>query len=195
MAAKRLILMQVLLLIGKFSLSSQSYNGVVGIRANGDLGISAAAQIFKRQTLQLEHQAGLFSPIHQTSLMYKQHYRVLTRRFNVSLGGGAILRGREEGTESPRIATTPALGLTAGGEFTVGRINITFDFMPGMFLGDVAGPQFFSNSGIGIRYVVWERESNTKKTLRKAAFWNRPSKKSNKKQDNSTGDKKRFLIF
>lgn len=174
------------------TLNGQSYNGVVGIRANGDIGISAAAQIFKRQTLQFEHQAGLFSPVHQTSLMYKKHYRVLTRRFNVSLGGGAILRGMEQGAESPKMSTTPALGLTMGGEFTVGRINITYDFMPGMFLGDVDGPQFFSNSGIGVRYVIWERESNTKKTLRKVAFWNR-DKKDNKKS--SSSDKKRFLVF
>jgi hypothetical protein len=54
--------------------------------------------------------------------------------------------------------------------------------MPGMFLGDVEGPQFFSNSGIGVRYVIWERESNTKKTLRKLAFWNRDKKESNKKK-------------
>lgn len=174
------------------TLNGQSYNGVVGIRANGDIGISAAAQIFKRQTLQFEHQAGLFSPVHQTSLMYKKHYRVLTRRFNVSLGGGAMLRGMEQGAESPKMSTTPALGLTMGGEFTVGRINITYDFMPGMFLGDVDGPQFFSNSGIGVRYVIWERESNTKKTLRKVAFWNR-DKKDNKKS--SSSDKKRFIVF
>ena len=174
------------------TLTGQSYNGVVGIRANGDIGISAAAQIFKRQTLQFEHQAGLFSPVHQTSLMYKKHYRVLTRRFNVSLGGGAMLRGMDQGSESPKMSTTPALGLTMGGEFTVGRINITYDFMPGMFLGDVDGPQFFSNSGIGVRYVIWERESNTKKTLRKVAFWNR-DKKDNKKS--SSSDKKRFIVF
>ncbi|HMP28681.1 MAG TPA: hypothetical protein PKD85_03725 [Saprospiraceae bacterium] len=178
---------------------AQSYNGVVGLRANGDIGISAAAQILNRQTVQLEHQSGLFSPINQTSLMYKKHYPVLTRRFNVSVGGGAIFRGEEQGTERSAINTTPALGLTFGGEFTVGKVNITYDYMPGMYLGNVSGPQFFSNAGIGVRYVVWERESATKKTVNKLAFWKKDKKSSSKnnkkKHAKPTNEKKKFLIF
>jgi hypothetical protein len=195
MRAIKLYFSAFVVLFAAQSLLGQSYNGVVGLRANGDLGISAAAQILKRQTLQFEHQSGLFSPIHQTSLMYKKHYPVLTRRFNVSMGGGAILRGEDLAGERPMIQSTPALGLTFGGEFTVGRVNITYDFMPGMFLGDVDGAQFFSNSGVGVRYVLFERESATKKTLRKVAFWNRDKKDNKKKPSKNDKEKKKFLIF
>jgi hypothetical protein len=199
MSASKICYFAVVILLTSFTLVSQSYNGVLGLRANGDIGISVAGQIFKKQTLQFEHQSGLFSPVNQTSIMYKKHYPVLTRRFNVSMGGGAILRGEDSGGERQKINTTPALGITVGGEFTIGKVNITYDYMPGMYLGNVEGPQFFSNAGIGIRYVILERESATKKTINKLAFWKRDKKSSsrnkNEKSKAKNDEKKRFLIF
>lgn len=166
----------VFLLVCAFSaqIHGQSYNNVFGIRVGDDMGVSMQQRLYKNYTVQIEHQDAMFSSVRQTSLVVKKHYPILTRRFNVFLGGGLSNRAILIPGESSTTANANGALINFGGEFTVGKLNITYDYSPGFLLGNTAGvPRFHSGSGLGIRYVIWGRESQLKKVIKKMKFWDR----------------------
>ncbi|MFZ1789039.1 MAG: hypothetical protein WAT92_12030 [Saprospiraceae bacterium] len=155
----------------------QKYNTAIGMRFGDDLGISIAQRFHGNYTLQLEHQDALFTTTKQTSLMVKRHYGFLGKRMNVSMGAGGILRQGVNNSEGYVDHVNGGLGFTFGGEFTIGRINVSYDYMPGFVLGqNVEGPRFFSGSGVSLRYVVWQRKGKARETLKKLAFWKKKKK-------------------
>jgi hypothetical protein len=63
-------------------LMAQKYNTIAGVRIGDDFGISAAQRIANKTTIELNIQPGTFAGRQMTSLLAKQHYSLLTKRFN-----------------------------------------------------------------------------------------------------------------
>lgn len=154
--------------------TGQSYNNVFGLRVGQDMSVSMQQRVFKNYTVQFEHQDAMFSSVKQTSILAKKHYPLLTRRINVFLGGGLTYRQHLMPGETAIKSASQGAAVTFGGEFTIGKLNISYDYAPGFLLGEAIGtPRFYSSSGLAVRYVIWGRESQTKRILKKLKFWDR----------------------
>jgi len=70
-------------------------------------------------------------------------------------------------TDIPVSTGSTGLALTFGGELTVGRFNLSTDFLPLVVMGGKGNQRFQSSSGVSIRYVMWGRESGFKKFFKK----------------------------
>lgn len=165
----------VILLVITFvaNLNAQKYNTAVGLRAGNDLGFAIDQRIFKKHSLQLIHESALFSNEIRTSLTARKHYPLITRRFNMYLGAGGMVKKtlNEQDVPNPFM---PGIQTTAGIELVVGKIQIAADFSPSFIIGERRNsPRFDSSSAVSLKYIIWKRKSKTKQRLKKLAFWNR----------------------
>lgn len=166
---------------------NQKYNTAVGLRFGNDLAVSLEQRLFDNYTLQLEHQDAIFTNEKNSSLLLKKHFGILGKRFNVSLGGGVAYHQQSYVNELNNHLASPALMFSAGGEFTLGRLNIIYDFMPGYQVGqNPIGSRFYSYGGVGLRYVMWKRPKKSQKAFDNLAFWKKHNnKKSSKNKKNN----------
>lgn len=163
-------------------LNGQSYVTSAGFRMGDDIGISISQRIAKKNTVELVHQDGLFSGNQYTSLGVKQHYSVITKRFNFFAGGGLYMASRESNpnVDIPGnvINRSQGLLLTGGMDFTLGRINLGYDWSPTIkFSGSDFHRRFNSSSAITVRYVIFPQKSKSKSFFEKIQFWKKDNKK------------------
>ena len=64
---------------------AQKYNTLAGIRIGDDFGISFAQRIANKNTVELNIQPGTFAGNTMYSALIKQHYSLITKRFNFFL--------------------------------------------------------------------------------------------------------------
>ncbi len=145
-------------------LFSQKYNTLGGIRIGDDFGVSFAQRIANKNTIELNIQPGTFAGNNMASLLVKQHYSLLTKRFNFFMGAGVYHRSYQT-TFSDVIQPYKSYGaaFTFGAEFTIGRLSISTDYVPLVTFGQNTNQKFYSTSGFSMRYVLVGRESSTKK--------------------------------
>lgn len=156
---------------------SQKYNTVGGLRFSNDLGFSVAQRLANKTTAELIFQPGTINNKTLLNVAAKQHYGLLSRRFNFFLGGGFFWSdwANEESTSSKYGFSIPL-----GGEITFGHLNVSFDYIPLMALKKGEGQSLFSSStGIALRYVFWKRDSRMKTFYEKIKdkFKKKPKKK------------------
>jgi len=163
-------------------LNAQSYVTSAGFRMGDDIGISISQRIAKKNTIELVHQDGLFSGKQYSSLGLKQHYSVITKRLNFFAGGGLYMISRESmsNTDIPGNVRNRSQGLllTGGMDFTIGRINLGYDWSPTIrFSGSEFHSRLSSSSALTIRYVILPQKSKSKSFLDKIQFWKKDNKK------------------
>lgn len=106
----------------------QSYNTALGIRWGDGIGISARQRLLKKTSLE-----GIFYQHQKTDqtiagIMLDHHMPVLTRRLNLFAGGGV---GRTSfRTEDNVNVSHNAVLINAGLEFTLARLNLSWDIVP-----------------------------------------------------------------
>ena len=137
---------------------AQSYNTALGMRLGTDYGVSVKQRIAKKTSLEAIIQSSLQREEAQVTLLGEQHLPLISRRFNVYAGGG-LHKGwvTREGTESNPVYKDPfGLSLIAGIEFTLGRLNVSYDFKPAVNLTG-GRHTIYSQTGVSLRYVVAKR--------------------------------------
>jgi len=158
------------LIIG-FSISvfGQKYNTVGGIRIADDFGISFAQRIANKSTVELNIQPGTFAGHEMISLLAKQHYPLLTKRFNFFMGAGVYSRKVPSVyIDDPQSTKTKGLAFTFGAEFSIGNLNISTDYQPLVtFNKNDSNQRFYTTSGFSLRYIFIKRDSGTKKFFKK----------------------------
>jgi len=123
-----LLLIAFLAVSTPISLFGQSYNTALGLRWGDGIGITARQRILKRTSVE-----GIFYQ-HQKSdqtiaaLMIDHHMPVLTRRLNIYAGGGLGWVSVEK-LDDIRDSYNAAV-INAGLEFTIARLNLSWDFVP-----------------------------------------------------------------
>ena len=148
---------------------AQSYNTAFGFRFGDDLGFSFTQRILDHTTVDLSASDGLFSEHKFVSLHLRSHYGVITRRFNFFLGGGGFIRSRQLGTDEV-FSNDHIKGVSGvmGAEFTLGRINISLDYMPQFILNkDYTGQKLTADSALSVKYVLWKRKTKLRKFFEK----------------------------
>lgn len=144
---------------------AQKYNTIAGIRIADDFGISFAQRIANKTTLELNIQPGTFAGRQMSALIAKQHYPLLTKRFNFFMGAGIYSRKiHEANIDIPQQKSSQGLALSFGAEFSIGKLSIATDYLPLVtFANSGSNQRFYTTSGFSIRYILIGRESGTKK--------------------------------
>ena len=140
----------------------------------------------------------IFTPTLQSEessidLLFEQHKRILTKRFNIYLGGGVHKTWREEGADNFGEADAGLTGIF-GGEFSIKRLNLSFDYKPTVAILGGNGEQNFSdNASISIRYIfvpqkknedwkIWKKETREKRKEDKAKKKEKEERKARRKK-------------
>ena len=139
------------------AVNGQSYNTSLGLRLGDGIGMTARQRILKRTTLE-----GIFYQHHPSDqtiagLMLDHHMPVLTKRLNMYLGGG-IGRGFPKADESTSVHYN-ALMLNAGLEFTIARLNLSWDFVPVIPLTD-QDDSLTTLTAFSLRYVLIKKSKD-----------------------------------
>ena len=139
-------------------LPAQSYNTALGMRLGTDYGVTIKQRVAKTTSLEAIIQSSLQREEAQITLLGEQHFPLISRRFNVYAGGG-LHKGwvTREGTEDDPVYKDPfGLSLIAGIEFSLGRLNVSYDYKPAVNL--IGGKHnIYSQTGVSLRYVVAKR--------------------------------------
>lgn len=153
---------------------AQSYNTAAGMRLGTEWGLTVKQRIAKKTTLEGILQSSLQREEFTVTLLAEQHYPLISRRLNVYAGAGL-----HKGWHTSDLSEAPyedpfGLSFVTGIEFTLGRLNLSYDFKPAV---NVSGGEkgFYSQTGVSMRYVV-----NKRKWL-KGKGKNKKKKKKNKK--------------
>lgn len=150
--------------------SAQTYTTSAGLRLGDGIGISVRQKLIKRTTVE-----GLFYKHQKSDLtlagaMLDHHMPVLTKRLNLYMGGG-FGRAFRQPNESAH-ASFNAFMLNAGLEFTISRLNMSWDFVPVIPIG-AEDEGLIPMTAFSLRYVIIKKSKN-------GLFENNNSKKRHK---------------
>jgi hypothetical protein len=170
-----------------FSLFAQSYDLALGLRLGTEWGATAKLRlplIDENFTLETILQSSLVREEGMFSLVGAQHFPVITRRLNLYAGGGLHAGWTTKAADG---ATSPAnpVGITGiiGGELTLGRVNVSYDFKPAINLRGGENT-VYSQTGISLRYAIakrhdiWESPAERRRRIRRE---NREERRANAK--------------
>ena len=147
---------KVFLIISTLLLCSQvwgqKYVTAAGVRLGSDWGITLQQRVLKKTTVEGILQSSFKNDNTTVSVLLEQHQPLIGKRLNFYLGGGLHKTWiPQENFEEP-VVDPFGLALVAGAEFTLGRLNFSFDYKPLINLtGDAKA--FDSQGGLSMRYV------------------------------------------
>lgn len=151
------------------NLNAQHYNTSAGLRFGTDMGIVVNQRLMKKSTLELIHQPGLFTPDTYTSLTYRKHLPVISRRINLfgGLGAAAYTPVARNGGDLMQ-DITPAFAATAGGEIVIGRIQIAYDWSPHLLMGQgIQTGRWRASNALSIKFTLIKPKSAIKRSKEK----------------------------
>jgi hypothetical protein len=130
---------------------AQSYFTSAGLRIGDGIGISLQQRISKKVTvegiLKNNNTRGEFS----VTGLVERHIPLISRRLNFYTGIGL----HKSFVHDNEINTKGALGITgvAGLEFTIGKLNLSYDFKPALNLSG-GSKVFYPDTALSLRYVI-----------------------------------------
>ncbi len=138
-----------------FSVFGQTYNTAAGLRMGSDWGFTFKQRLLKKVTLEGIVQSGFNREETLVTGLIERHYPLLSKRFNFYLGGG-VHKGWNTATE-PTYEDPFGITGIVGAEFTIARINLSYDFKPAVNLSG-GEKNVYSQHGISIRYVLVKKK-------------------------------------
>ena len=168
---KKFSFLLLLALIAQVGIA-QSYNTALGLRLGTEWGITLQQRIAPKVTVEGILQSSIQRNESTFTALIEQHNSILTKRFNVYYGAG-LHKGWVTGNDA---TYSNPFGVTAilGGEFTIARFNISYDFKPSFNLSG-GEKKVYTHTGISIRYVLVKK---------KVALFGKNKKKRKKKKNN-----------
>ena len=153
----KLILTNTFILIS-LTVFAQAYFSTGGLRLGTDYGLSFKQRIMKKATIE----GILFSNNNgKTNLglavLADQHRSILTKNFNLFYGAGFTWQWEYINQESLEKKTSFGIPLQAGIELTVGRINLSWDYIPILYISTKSNA-FNSLKGLSVRYVFLNKK-------------------------------------
>jgi len=172
-------------LIGFFSfilisLQAQSYNTAFGVRLDTDWGVSIQQRIANKTTIEGLLQNSFKNDRFLATVLIEQHYPILIKRLNVYAGGG-IHKLWETNNDS---TFDNPIGLTGivGAEFTIARVNFSWDFKPMLNIGDNVSQRLDATTALTVRYVLSKRDLVKSKDQRQKAKAKKKKKKAKQRK-------------
>lgn len=154
------LLLTLTIALSAFAATAQSYNTAAGMRLGTDWGLTLQQRVAKKTTIEALFQSSLQREEVLLTLMGEQHFPILTRRLNIYYGGGLHKGWINESNDLNQPYSDP-FGLTfiGGLEFSIGRINLSYDFKPAI---NISGGEkrFYTQTGLSLRYILIKRNTN-----------------------------------
>ncbi|MCB0662809.1 MAG: hypothetical protein KDC24_08715 [Saprospiraceae bacterium] len=174
-----IILFSIVVLLPFTDVFSQSWNTVGGIRLGTEWGLTARQRFLDHTTAEGIIQKGFLSDDVLITGLVEQHFPLASRRLNLYLGGG-LHKGWFTDAKKREVYNNP-FGISAivGVEYTIGRLNLSYDFKPAIHL--VGGERAVDfHTGLSVRYVLWKRKSQISQWFedRRWEFWKKKDKKT-----------------
>jgi hypothetical protein len=140
---------------------------VGGIKLGDGIGLTGAYRFKDKLTAEVLLKPEIFSDYSLVSVMVKRHYSILgSRRLNLFAGGGLFTLSESNLIDSRTNAF--GIGFALGCEMTVGRVNVSYDYLPLFTVNqNDYNKNFHMNNGFSIRYVFDKRESKVKGSFNK----------------------------
>lgn len=162
-----------LLVIGTliFKANGQSYNTTFGFRLGEQLGFNITQRVVNHTTVDLNLSNGLFSNKKFVNFNVRQHYPVITRRFNFYLGAGVFSESFIQDANYDAVDFNfdrSGVSGVLGAEVTFGRLNLSIDYMPKYIVKNKSAVNSLqADSAFSIKYVLWKRKGWLKKMWEK----------------------------
>ena len=136
------------------SLSAQGYGTAVGVRILDGLGLTLQQQVATHTTVEAILQKDSKSSNATLSVLGEQHKNLLSRGFNLYIGGGFYKTWIPK-DDNLIVQPKDPWGLSGVGglEITLGKINISADIKPNIRLGGDKDGSAFLHTGVSVRYV------------------------------------------
>jgi hypothetical protein len=164
-------------------LLAQSYDTSAGLRFGTEWGLTVQQRVAEKVTIEGILQSNNKKGITAISVLGEKHWPVISKRFNIYAGAGPHFgfATKESGYKNPL-----GVSLVGGGEFTIARINLSYDIKPAINL--VGGDKNVSfQTGISVRYVINKKEWNL--------FKKKDDKKKKSSKKNSKDEKSQWWKF
>ena len=181
--------MKKLLLISAFVFSSsflfaQAYTTALGVRLGKGFGMTVQQVFAPGWTVEGILSRRKRENLTHYSLLVENHRKLLGRRLNFYFGAGIQGGSYDHLTEGDPINPFGLAGIV-GIDFTIRRLNISFDFQPNYNLKGGFN-DFTSDSSLSLRYVIIKRIKRKKKKNNKVnlKFWENSNSKKKKKKKN-----------
>ncbi len=132
---------------------AQSWFTAGGLRLGTDWGLTVQQRLLRKTSAELILQSSLSRDEGMVTILAKQHSSLLSRRFNVFIGGG-VHQGWTTASVVPATYEGPkGITLIAGAEATLGRLNASYDFKPAI---NITGGEkaLYWQTGASLRYVI-----------------------------------------
>ncbi|PHN05861.1 hypothetical protein CRP01_15450 [Flavilitoribacter nigricans DSM 23189 = NBRC 102662] len=158
---------------------SQSYDFTGGVRLGTDWGITSQVRLAKKTTAELILQSSLKREEVLVTALAEQHSPIISRRFNFYAGGGLHKGWNSASNEVEPIKDPFGVTLIAGAEFTLARLNISWDFKPAINL--VGGEKkIYTQTGISLRYVIFKKNHFEKARKKRQRVKRREERRENR---------------
>lgn len=153
----KILLLSLILFISFSQLFAQAYDISMGIRLGTDRGITYKHRIAKRVTLEGIVQSSFSREEAIVTVLAERHMPFVTRRLNFYTGGGIHKGWISTPVDAVEIKDPFGVTLIAGVEFTVARINFSYDFKPAVNI--IGGEKsVYLQTGVSVRYVLKKRK-------------------------------------
>lgn len=166
-------LIAIFTLVLATSATAQRYKTAAGIRIENGFNLTVQQYITDGWTAEGILHMPLGTDKMGISVLAEKHKKILFRGINFYTGAGMHFYGINEQTNESVNTTAKVFGLSgiAGGEISLGRLNLSVDWKPELHLsGDQVRPFEWNGAAISARYIIAKRE---RKKVKDWAFWDK----------------------
>ena len=158
---KQLILLLSLFLFapGLAWLGAQSYDLAFGMRLGTEWGVTGKLRLpplDENFTIETIIQSSIQREEAMITLLAAQNFPLITRRINLYAGAGVHKGWITPGPDEPAVDDPLGVSFVLGGEMTLGRLNVSYDFKPAINLSGGA-QRVYAQTAVSLRYVAFKR--------------------------------------
>ncbi len=166
---------------------SQSYFTAMGLRLGSNFGITLQQKLAKTLTVEGIVSSNPIEDRTTATVLLEVHNPLISKRFNFYIGGGVHNRWQNYVEADQSIFR----GVTAiaGGEMTLGRLNLSWDYKPVYHLNRDIMP-FESETAVSLRYVFVKKVKSKKSPLKRSKKDKRKRAREKKKKQKERAKRK-----
>lgn len=136
--------------------SAQRYKTAFGLRVGDGMSLTLQQHVYKNWTVEGILHSGIGSRDVGLTVLGEKHQRIILRGINLYWGGGLHFYNHN-GTDNIPDEQIAGVSGIAGGEISIGRINVSIDWKPELHFN---GSDTFDWNGaaLSVRYIIAKRK-------------------------------------
>lgn len=136
----------------------QRYKTAFGLRVGDGINLTLQQHVYDKWTVEGILHSSIGSKSAGFTVLGEQHHKILMRGINLYWGAGGHYYAKDGVDESgDPIKNIAGLSAIAGGEISVGRINVSIDWKPELHFNSVDAFDW-NGAAVSVRYILVKRE-------------------------------------